>query len=386
MIVPRFKTLRAAVEAPLLMIFIGFAFATLFNMAGRPPLSMVFAAELARLGLAALVFAAGTQFRLSRLTRTCPVSFRLCFAGAPLFMMVCGLSAFILIPQLTLPAAFLLGGVLMLNGAAFDRRALKHTPAPPMVKAGVRLEGAVILALSLPIVMLLQGNASANGSDGGFLYPLMLASFSVSGGFALGGIVGLGLAIFDKGISRLPRTVSASVCAFIVYIIAGHIGADPIVAAGAVGLIWGEQARVSLVQRLRLRLRVESIVLPLTYLAFGFFLVPSLWGGDLLMATFALAAVTVMRAGPRLVALQQTALQKEAQIFLAWFGGTPGAASALYLLTLSHRANLVDQELLLTLGTMCTLMGVVVARMTSQPLSTGYRRGLAAAHRRKLFG
>ncbi len=377
---------KVAFNAPLLVIATGVMLSLLFRLIDMPVLPSEMVAMMGVAGLGFLSFAAGTQFRLSRLAKICPVSFRLCFGGGPLFLLACGLAAFILIPQLSLASAFLLGGVLMLNGSAFDRRVVMNAPTPALVKAGVRLESAVILSLGLPIVILLQGNASAAALGQGMLLPLLATSKAVINGFALGGCVGLVTAIIGNRYYMNFGSGLAVIAAALVMIIAPVIGGHPVIAAAALGLIWGEQSRAGYVTRIKLRMHFEHLIIPATYLIFGFVLAPRIFEADLLVLTFALAAVTVMRAGPRLAALQRSALPKEGQVFFAWFGGTPGAASALYLLTLLDSANLHNQELLLTLGSVCVFVGVLTARLTSQPLAQNYIRNMATAHRRNMFG
>jgi len=396
-----YSVFRAAFDAPMMVIAVGCFLALTFQLVGVPSFGTDWVAVGGKIGLAALAFAAGAQFRLSRLATDCPVSFRLCFGGAPLFLVICGLTAFILIPQMSLPTAFLLGGVLMLNGSAFDRRAIMYAPTPALVKAGVRFESAVVLALGLPVVTLLQGNATEAALTNGPLYPLLMASISTFISFAIGGSIGLLAALagnrFLAGRFHAPSIqrflagkhfpVSlAAIGAMIAYILCDFITGNGLIAAAAAGLIWGEQTCVSPVRRLRLRSRVETVVIPLGYFAFGLVLAPRVLGADLLVLTFAIAVVTVMRAAPRLAALQQTGLSKDGQVFLAWFGGTPGAASAMFLLILVDSGTLSHQELLLTVGTVCVMVGVITARLTSQPLSSKYIRGMASAHRRQLFG
>lgn len=376
---------RSLTNAPILVILSGIAIGLSMSVMGLPALPTALVSAIATFALSALVFSAAMQFRVSRLGKQCPVSFRLCFGGAPLFLLACGLAAFILIPQLSLGAAFLIGGVLMLNGSAFDRRSIINTPAPALVKAGVQFESAVVLALGLPIVVLLEGNATATTQGDGMLAPLFHTSLATVIGFGIGGLGGLIAALAGNRFRR-GSGFALSVLAVIVTVpLAMMLGGNALVAAGATGLIWGEQSKASRVPRLRHRVRTERIIMPLAYFLLGLVLGPRIFGADLLIVTFALAMVTVMRVAPRLAALQTSTLPREAQIFLSWFGGTPGAASSLYLLVLLDNGNLVDQELILTIGAVCVLVGVLTARLTAQPLAHRYLRGMGVARQRALL-
>jgi NhaP-type Na+/H+ or K+/H+ antiporter len=92
-----------------------------------------------------------------------------------------------------------------------------------------------------------------------------------------------------------------------------------------------------------------------------------------------------MRAGPRLAMLQKAPMPKESQAFLAWFGGAPGAASALFILSLLDDVMIVDHEAFLTVSTVAVIAGVVAARLTSKPLTQGLLRQMAAARKRRMF-
>ncbi|VAV90130.1 hypothetical protein MNBD_ALPHA05-443, partial [hydrothermal vent metagenome] len=155
-ILSKAKALEAMARAPAMMLAAGAGVSIVYRIAGGPFAPSEWAATGADVLLAALVFVAAAQFRLSRLASACPASFRLTIGGAPLFLVVCGLAAFILVPHLTLGAAFLVAGALTLNGAAFDRRAVADAPAPSVIKAAVRLESAAILALGLPVALFLE--------------------------------------------------------------------------------------------------------------------------------------------------------------------------------------------------------------------------------------
>ncbi|HPE32734.1 MAG TPA: hypothetical protein PLV61_16190, partial [Parvularculaceae bacterium] len=119
----RLRIARAAAGMPALLLVAGGAASLFLQAFGAQPLPTDLIAAAAETGLAALVFVSAAQLRVSKFARRCPASFRLTLGGAPLFLIVCSLCAFILLPQLSLPSALLLGGALMLNGAAFDRRA-----------------------------------------------------------------------------------------------------------------------------------------------------------------------------------------------------------------------------------------------------------------------
>lgn len=383
--------MRRAAAAPALTLAAGglVALVTLLARAPAPPADLV--AFLAKAGLAAIGFASAAQFRVSRLARRCPSSFRLAYGGAPLFLFACSLAAFVMLPQLSIPSSLLVGAALMLNGAAFDRRAVINTPAPAAIKACVRTESAAIIALGVPAAMLFAANATASLPHETALAPLLGASFAVLKGFAYGGLAGLAASALGAAYRRrhlqqraldAPFAIAAGVFAFVV---GPTLGAEPVVAATSAGLLWGEQTSASSTTRLRLRRYADYAVTPAAYFAFGAFLCPRLLQADLLTLVFALAAVTILRAGPRIAVLQSPDLPKESQMFLAWFGGAPGAASALFVMSLLGNPALVDADAVMTVAGLAVMFGVFAARLTSKPLADYYIRRSALARRRRAW-
>ncbi|MEQ1931281.1 MAG: hypothetical protein ABL957_12250, partial [Parvularculaceae bacterium] len=116
----RTRILARAAEAPALTLAAGGVLAFLYRGAnaafGAPGLPADIVAAAAETGLAALVFVSAAQIRVSRLAVQCPASFRLTLGGAPHFLVLCSLCAFVLLPQMSLASAMLRGGALWLNG------------------------------------------------------------------------------------------------------------------------------------------------------------------------------------------------------------------------------------------------------------------------------
>lgn len=382
----RVKVFHKASQAPALLLAAGMCASLVYRAMGAPHLPSEWTAAGADALLAALAFVAAAQFRVSKLAKACPASFRLTVGGAPLFLIIGGLGAFILVPQLPLTAAFLVAGALVLNGAAFDRRAVADTPAPAVVKAAVRLESAAALALGLPIAVVLESIASAAPDGIPAIAPLYEMSLSIFSAFALGGGLGLAAATIGKHLKyRNNNAALAITSAALAYFLSPIVGAHGVIAAAAAGLLWGEDTQALVTTRVRMRRVVERNVAPLAYLAFGAALGPRILQADLLSVLFAMSAVSIMRAGPRLAALKQTSLPKESQMFLAWFGGAPGAASALFLISLFDAPSIVAQDAVLTVGALAVAFGVVAARASARPLVRVFLKETALARKRALY-
>ncbi|MHA7871312.1 MAG: hypothetical protein ACX939_03075, partial [Hyphococcus sp.] len=207
-ILARSKAFDTAARAPALMLAVGAGLSFIYRAAGAPFAPSEWVAAGADVLLAALAFVAAAQFRVSRLSSVCPASFRLTIGGAPLFLIFCGLAAFILVPQLTLGAAMLVSSALMLNGAAFDRRAVADAPAPAVIKAAVRLESAAALALGVFMAVILEAAASAAPEGMPGVTPLYDTSLALLKSFAIGGGLGLAAAIVGNRLKYKTKRTS----------------------------------------------------------------------------------------------------------------------------------------------------------------------------------
>ena len=382
---------KSAADAPGLLLAVGLTAGVAASFFGVAGYSAGIAALAAKAGLGAIGFACAAELRVSKLAKQCPSSWRLTLGGAPLFFVACSLCGFVMLPQLSFQAALLLGAIMTLNGAAFDKRAVVNAPAPAPIKAAVRFESAAIIALGLPVALLFVGYATAPQPNEAALAPLLRASLSVLKGFAFGGVLGLLAAM--SGAAYRRRTLQMRALDGQIAIVAGvaafcaapFLGGDPIIAAAACGLLWGEQTSAAGPARLRVRRFTERVVRPFAYLGFGVFVAPRLFQADLLAVVFALSIVTIVRVAPRLAVLQSPELPRESQFFLAWFGGAPGAASALFAMTLLDNPALIDADAILIVSALAVSLGVFATRLTSRPLANAFLRETALTERRRQF-
>ena len=174
-------------------------------------------------------------------------------------------------------------------------------------------------------------------------------------------------------------------------LLAGAAGGDVIFACALIGSL-GLGA-----QWLAWRLQAPAIVLmslavlavgPLWSVLFGNpLLSPQATFGDVFRPIVSLAVAVILFEGGLVLKFEnlREALPKESQMFLAWFGGAPGAASALFLISLFDAPSIVEQDAVLTVGALAVLFGVFAARLTSRPLIKSLLKETALAKKRRMF-
>ncbi|MGV6801345.1 MAG: cation:proton antiporter domain-containing protein [bacterium] len=388
LILARLDIMRVLMRHPAVVLCAAIATGALYRIAGLPVAEPALVKAFADIGLAGLAFASGIYIRLGRLRFISPESLKLAFIGAPLFLLICALSVFILLPSLSIWAAIFIGTCFMLDGALIDRQSILSAPAPQAVKRVVSLESAVLLVFSLPIIIFLETFLSGPSMVGtGSALFLLLGSGLFTGliGFVIGGILALLAGRYLKGKNKKLLIWGALLLTALTYCLTILAHGSIILAGLGAGLILAEEAKLSGKIRHLLREQIEEILTPSALILFGFALGPRIFDAGLLVFVFAIAATTFLRFIPRLVALQGSKIDKEDHHFIAWFGGAPGAASALYLLHLLGLAALPDQERVLTIGASVIVLSIITTRLSTRPLVNWFIQQAAISRKRRYF-
>ena len=382
--------MRGLARRPAVVLGVSVIAGAIYQSTTMPIAEPWLVSDLAGAGLAVLAFVSALQFKVSRLPKMSPTAFRLATIAAPVSLLATTITAFILLSSVTIWAALLIAAALMLNGSAIDRRAIISAPAPVSTKSAVRLESAVAIALGLPIALMLESAAVARLTT--LNHPLENAAFGIFTGFAIGGALGLLAGRFgqkqqsaandDTGKIGFRWAVAAGLIAFCVTPL---VGGNAIIAAGAVGLMWSEESRTKSRERRLFQRKFEETLAPAALVLFGFTLGPRVLEANFLTVLFALMVFTFLRVMPRLVALRPLDLSKDEKMFMAWFGGAPGAASALFLVYLLNSVAFMEQEQALTVGATAVIIGVICTRLSSRPMASYFVKQAVYARRRKYY-
>ncbi len=352
-----------------------------------PVANAQFTSHLADLGLAALVFSAGLQFRLTRIRKISPVAFTLAFFASPLFLAMTAPSAFVLIQGLTLTSAIILAAALMLNGSVLERRAVTNSASPATIKKAISLESAAALALGVPLALIIEATAKMPQ----YLDQLWMSApiWEAPFGLAVGGALGLvlGRLRHRKMVRENPdqAILELAIAAGLLFILLPFIHGSAIIGVGALSLFWTEEAQFGEAFKRGIRRRVEMLVVPVAYVVFGFALGPRLLDADALVIVFIIAAVTILRVFPRMVLLQRHDIPKDHKAFIAWFGGAPGVATALFLLHLMGSTAIVDQEPVLVIGISAVFVSVLATRISAKPLANHFARQARISMKRRWY-
>lgn len=331
----------------------------------------------ARFGLAMLGFFAALQCRVSRLAIRSPAAFRLASLAPIAFLALFTVTGFIVVPGLGILSALLIGAAVMLAGAPNVAAPLLTAPIETETKATARLESSATLCFALPLALLIEAGATPS-IDPVHLQPL----FKTLAGFAVGGGMGL-IAGRLLPISSGPLPVMPGMVALACYGAAVYTTFDPVMATVAGGVLYSEETKLRADVRTRLWRVSEGLISPIAFIGLGLLLAPLLLQVQLLGWVAAAFAIFGARACARFAALQRMPLASQDQNFLIWFGGAPGAATALFLISLTESASPVISDQALALGVAVTILGIAATRLHSRPLTSRLVQATARARKRR---
>ncbi|MCI5047221.1 MAG: cation:proton antiporter, partial [Aquisalinus sp.] len=272
-------------------------------------------------------------------------------------------------------------------GASLERRVFRESSISKRIKASITLESAAALVVGLPLAVMIETAALTPHLTSADIVETGI--FRTAIGFAVGGAIGLLGGRFYKWLlkreSSFAKPAVTIVAGILAFALAPLIGGSAVIAVCAAGLLWSEESGLKRAERFVLHSGYEQIAKPLAFVLFGFVLGPRLLQADALIILFSIFAVTLLRIIPRLIALKSLKLATEEEHFLAWFGGAPGAASALFLLCLIESPALADQDIVMTIGATCVFTGVLVTRLSSRSLASFFIQRAAAARRKRYY-
>ena len=373
--------LRALETRPALVLGAGVLVGTGLRLTSLPDAGPDAVREAARLGLALLAFTGAQQCRASRAGRLSPPALRLAVLAAPGLIGVTAAAVFALKPDLGLWSALLVGVALPLGIGAFDERLALGAPLAAETKRAVRIDAGLGVAFGVPLAVLVEA-ASVPPALGADLTET--PGFALFAGAAVGGTIGLLAGRFVR--VRDAAVPAAPFLAFALAYGGAHaLGFDPVMAGGAAGLLYSEEATLLGPVRSRLFSAGARWCAPPAFFALGVLMGPVALGADLLVWLAALVPVLALRVALRGAALGGTNLPGADRTFLSWFGGGPGAGAALFVLSLMGSPSPGAQSDVLVIAALATAAGLVAARLGSGPLVTRQIRASARA-RRKRYG
>jgi NhaP-type Na+/H+ or K+/H+ antiporter len=333
---------------------------------------------LGEIALAIVLFTDAAGINLSALRQNEGVPLRLLGIGMPLTIALGTIIAALILTDLTLWEAAIVGAVLAPTDAALGQAVVNNPRAPVRVRQALNVEAGLNDGLSVPFLALFLTLAVAEEE-------LQPASFWIRFAFeqiGFGVLVGVGLSLAGGWLLRWAsrrgwmtewsQRLALLSLALIAWALADTVGGNGFIAAFVGGLVIGPTVeRVG--ERLIRFTEAEGQVLNLSVVfIFGAVAVgliePLTWR----VALYALLSLTLVRMLPTAVSLSGTRLSGLSMLFMGWFGPRGLASLVLGLIVVAEAPLLASRGLIEQVVALTVLFSVLLHGVSAVPLSSAY--------------
>ena len=341
---------------------------------GRAVLEVV-----AELTLVVVLFIDASRIRLPLLIRQYRLPLRLLAIGLPLTVLLGAVAAKIIVPELLIWEAALLGAILAPTDAALGQAVVSSKNIPERIRQSLNVESGLNDGIVLPLVMLFAVLSSSNADSteqNWMVYWVMQVTLGPLVGIAVGLGGGYLLKVSRKAgwLAENYQRLSGIALALLAWTGALQVGGNGFIAAFVAGMCVSIYSD-SIGEAMRDFGEAEGQLLSLTtFLLFGAILiVPAFEAFTIACMIYALLSLTIIRMLPVMLALRGLNLRKPTFWFVGWFGPR-GLASLLFALLVVSEFEMPHGETILNF-----VVATVLLSMTTHGLSAIPGTGLYAS-------
>jgi len=313
-----------------------------------PPSSEAFQL-LTEVTLALLLFADASTIGLGELRRHAGIPLRLLAIGLPLTIVLGGLLAYVTLPGVTLALAFLVATVLAPTDAALSLAVVSNPQVPLTVRNSLNVESGLNDGIATPIVTVLIAVVAAEegATQGWFTEALENVGIAVVVATVLSGAAGWFVVRARRAGWTSPTSEQLVVLtlAFVCYAASVSLDGNGFVAGFVGGLVFGAVTRRELAEPTEFTETTGQFLSYGVWALFGASLAGPLleggWHAEAML--YAVLSLTVIRILPVAVSLLGGGLDREAVLFVGWFGPR-GLASIVFLILAVHGLHLRPAE------------------------------------------
>jgi NhaP-type Na+/H+ or K+/H+ antiporter len=335
---------------------------------------------LGEITLAIVLFTDAARINLSALRENEGLPLRLLGIGMPLTIAVGTVVAALVLTDLTIWEAAIVGTVLAPTDAALGQAVVSNPRVPARIRQALNVEAGLNDGLSVPFLALFLTLAVAEEELQPATYWIRFALEQMGLGVLVG--VGVGLAgglLVSRASKREWMTDSSQriallVLAIIAWALADQIGGNGFIAAFVGGLAVGPTVERVGEQLIRFT-EAEGQLLNLSvFFVFGVLVVGLMDALSWQVALYALLSLSVIRMLPVAVSLAGTHLRSVSVLFMGWFGPRGLASIVLGLIVVAEAPLLAGREQIELVVALTVLLSVLLHGVTAAPLSAAYAR------------
>jgi len=335
---------------------------------------------LGEIALALVLFTDAARTDLSTLRQNKALPLRLLGIGMPLTIALGTIIAALLLTDLTVWEAAIVGTVLAPTDAALGQAVVNNPRVPVQVRQALNVEAGLNDGLSVPFLALFLILAEA---DEEHLPAIAWARFALEQ-VGLGVLVGVGIGLAGgwlvawasrKGwMAGTFQRLALLALALIAYALADQIGGNGFIAAFVGGLAVGPTAK-SVGEQLFRFTEAEGQLLSLSvFFVFGALAIGLIQPLSWEVALYAFLSLTAIRVLPVALSLLRTRLARVSVLFAGWFGPRGLASIVLGLIVVAEAPQLAGRNEIEMVVASTVLLSVLLHGLTATPLSAAYAR------------
>ena len=343
---------------------------------------------VSEIALSLVLFTDAASINLSVLRQNEGLPLRLLSIGMPLTIALGTASAALLLTDLTIWEAAIVGTVLAPTDAALGQAVVSNPRVPVRVRQALNVEAGLNDGLSVPFLALFLTLAVAEEELQPASYWIRFALEQVGLGILVG--IGVGLvggwlvswASKREWMTGSFRRLALLALAIVAWALADQIGGNGFIAAFVGGLAV-RPAVESVGEQLIRFTEAEGQLLNLSvFFIFGVLAIGLLQPLSWDLALYALLSLTVIRMLPVALSLMGTHLRNVSVLFMGWFGPRGLASIVLGLVVVTETPLLSGRDEIGVVMALTVLLSVLLHGVTAAPLSAVYVRrveGMAAS-------
>ena len=342
---------------------------------------------VSEVALAIVLFTDAASTNLPSLRQNEALPLRLLAIGMPLTIVLGTVVAALVLTDLTLWEAAIVGTVLAPTDAALGQAVVSNPRVPVRIRQALGVEAGLNDGLSVPFLALFLTLAGAQeehlSADIWIRFALEQIGFGV--------LVGIGVGLVGGWLVRWAsqrgwmtdsfRRLALLALAIIAWALADQIGGNGFIAAFVGGLLIGPTVE-RLGERVIRFTEAEGQLLNLSvFFIFGALVLGVIQPLSWEVALYALLSLTLIRMLPVALSLYGTHLRGVSVLFAGWFGPRGLASIVLGLIVVEEAPLLPGRNEIESVVALTVLLSVLLHGITAAPLSAVYAsrvRGMAA--------
>lgn len=333
---------------------------------------------LAEATLALVLFSDASKLDLRLLSHRAGLSARLLGIGLPVTIALGAVAAAVLLPDLLIAEALVLGVLLAPTDAALGQAVVTDERVPDELREGLSVESGLNDGVCVPLLFAAIALAELEDAprfDGGIIRDLLAeVGIAVLVGVAVAVVVAWLRQTADRHQwmdHEWSRIVPLAVAA-LAYTLTDLAGGSGFIGAFVAGIVWASRVGPRTEETMDMVEEAGALLSAATFVLFAAVLAgPVLRNADLAVFAYAVLSLTLVRMAPVALALLGSRSPWPTVAFAGWFGPR-GLASIVFALVVVEESGLPGTALIVEAATLTVALSVLAHGVTAPVLTARY--------------